>query len=83
MGAEESELEPLLVFCNSTCFLCIALLRDGSFWLIRVFPIGDLGVGSKNFSIITSLASRGVMVLPGFFFVVGSCGGDISIVGSI
>ena len=43
----------------------------------------DLGVGSKFFSIITSLAFVGVMILPGVVVVEGSCGGAVSIVGSL
>ena len=44
---------------------------------------GELGVGSKFVSMITSLASGGVMVLPGFVVMVGSCDGVISIVRSM
>ncbi len=41
----------------------------------------DLGVGSNFYSIVTSLAFAGVMVLPGVVVVDGSCGEVVSIVG--
>jgi len=83
VGAAGSELELHLVFFYSTWFLLIAFLRDGGFWFMHDLRIGELGVGSTFFSIITSLASRGVMVLPGFVVVVGSCDGLISIMRSM
>ena len=39
---------------------------------MRGAQIGDLNIGSQFLGIITSLASRDVMVLPGFVIVVGS-----------
>jgi len=40
---------------------------------MRGFRDGELGVGSIFFCIITSVASRGVIVLPRFFVAVGGC----------
>ncbi len=78
-----SELEVPLVFCNSICIMYIVWMRGGSLRIERGAWPGDLVVGSQFFCIITSLVSGGVMFLPGFVIVVGSCGGVVSIVGSI
>jgi hypothetical protein len=49
---------------------------------MRGAQIGNFNIGSQFLGIITSLASGGVMVLPGFGIVVESCG-VVSIVESI
>ena len=82
-GVVRAKMDTCLYFCNSSCVMCIVLLRFESFWRMRGLRSGELGVGSKVFSIITSLASGGVMVLPGVVVVKGSCGGVVSIVGSL
>ena len=71
-----------MFFCNSIFFLLVELQRGGSFRLMRGAQIGDLIIRSQFFCIITSLASGGVVVLPGFVIVVESCG-VVSIVETI
>ena len=73
MGVAGAELDPFLVICNSSCFMCFALLWLEWFWLMRGIRSAELGVGSIFFRILTSLASGGVMIGARFFF----CGGRV------
>jgi hypothetical protein len=50
---------------------------------MRGLRSAELGVGSKNVSILTSLAYGGVMIWPGVIVEEGGCGGVVSIVGSL
>ena len=63
--------------------MCFALLWFESLWLMRGLRSAELGVGSKNVSILTSLAYGGVMIWPGVIVEEGGCGGVVSIVGSL